>query len=230
MNQGKCKVPNIPYDSPDMMKFMKDEQPIDCGNDQDWVVCNVSFCYIKKHMIQQRGGFISCEFTDILRDGDSNYQYGSTTRSTNKYMLQNSDFVRIKCKAADNSKWSGTGIGIRKDVEIVKRQKSIHDGGYNVIMFGFDSMSRNAFIRKLPKAYKYLTNELKADVLKGYNIIGDGTPQALIPLLTGNYMTLINNLIIWSVNFLLNSQDILNWNCQKLENESFHQTTSMFIQ
>lgn len=52
-------------------------------------------------------------------------------------------------------------------------------------MFGFDSLSRNAFIRKLPKSYEYLTKVLNADVLKGYNIIGDGTPQALIPLLTG---------------------------------------------
>lgn len=52
-------------------------------------------------------------------------------------------------------------------------------------MFGFDSLSRNAFMRKLPKSYEYLTKILKADVLKGYNIVGDGTPQALIPLLTG---------------------------------------------
>lgn len=52
-------------------------------------------------------------------------------------------------------------------------------------MLGFDSLSRNAFIRKLPKSYSYLTNELLADVLLGYNIVGDGTPQALIPILTG---------------------------------------------
>lgn len=44
-------------------------------------------------------------------------------------------------------------------------------------MMGFDSLSRNAFIRTLPKSYDYLTNVLHADVLKGYNIIGDGTPQ-----------------------------------------------------
>lgn len=52
-------------------------------------------------------------------------------------------------------------------------------------MMGFDSLSRNAFIRKLPKAYDYLANVLHADILKEYNIIGDGTPQALIPILTG---------------------------------------------
>jgi hypothetical protein len=52
-------------------------------------------------------------------------------------------------------------------------------------MLGFDSLSRNAFIRKLPKTYKYLTKYLNGDVLQGYNIVGDGTPQALIPILTG---------------------------------------------
>lgn len=73
------------------------------------------------------------------------------------------------------SRWYGTLIGIRKDAEIVKRRKEVD--GVNVLMMGFDSLSRNAFIRKLPKAYDYLTNVLHADVLKGYNIIGDGTPQ-----------------------------------------------------
>lgn len=53
---------------------------------------------------------------------------------------------------------------------------------FNVIMYGFDSLSRNAFIRKLPNAYEYMTKELNADVLQLYNIVGDGTPQALIPV------------------------------------------------
>lgn len=59
------------------------------------------------------------------------------------------------------------------------------DNYYNILMFGFDSLSRNNVIRKLPKTYKYLTESLDGDVLLGYNIIGDGTPQALTPILTG---------------------------------------------
>lgn len=55
----------------------------------------------------------------------------------------------------------------------------------NVLMFGFDSLSRNTFIRKLPRSYRYLKHSLNALVLEGYNIVGDGTPQALIPILTG---------------------------------------------
>ena len=55
----------------------------------------------------------------------------------------------------------------------------------NVIMFGFDSMSRNAWRRYIPKTYNYFVDVLKGIVLKGYNIVGDGTPQALLPILTG---------------------------------------------
>lgn len=54
----------------------------------------------------------------------------------------------------------------------------------NVLIFGFDSLSRMTFMRKLPKSYKKLKS-LGSIVLQGYNILGDGTPQAIIPLLTG---------------------------------------------
>lgn len=40
-------------------------------------------------------------------------------------------------------------------------------------------------MRNFPKVYDYLTNTMGAIVLEGYNIIGDGTPQAYIPILTG---------------------------------------------
>lgn len=84
------------------------------------------------------------------------------------------------------SYWSGIIYGIRR---ILKRDQVYqHDASntnLNVLMYGFDSLSKNAFIRKLPKTYDFLTQHLKADVLQGYNIVGDGTPQALIPILTG---------------------------------------------
>lgn len=52
-------------------------------------------------------------------------------------------------------------------------------------MFGFDSLSRNTFERKLPRSYRYMRQNLETLVLEGYNIVGDGTPQAIIPILTG---------------------------------------------
>lgn len=76
--------------------------------------------------------------------------------------------------------WNGLLTGIRKANGLVHGK--IRKLPFNVVMYGFDSLSRNAFIRKLPKTYEYMVTHLKADVLQGYNIVGDGTPQALIPV------------------------------------------------
>ncbi|XP_013178459.1 PREDICTED: uncharacterized protein LOC106125705 [Papilio xuthus] len=48
----------------------------------------------------------------------------------------------------------------------------------------FDSTSHNGFRRRMPHSYKAL-QEMDAVIMHGYNIVGDGTPAAIIPLLTG---------------------------------------------
>lgn len=87
---------------------------------------------------------------------------------------------------SDRKYWTGLLTGIRKRDANVFNRKSKTDNEnnlpYNVIIYGFDSLSKNAFIRKLPRSYLYLTKVLEADVLQGYNIVGDGTPQAIIPV------------------------------------------------
>lgn len=93
--------------------------------------------------------------------------------------------------------WNGLLTGIRKTKENnVKPKPPSEELPFNVIMFGLDSLSRNAFIRKLPRTYKYMTDELKADVLQSYNIVGDGTPQALIPVRNVNLWIFRENVII----------------------------------
>lgn len=54
----------------------------------------------------------------------------------------------------------------------------------NVFWLGFDSVSHMTFLRKLPKTVKVLEETLDTVILNGYNIVGDGTPQAFIPMLT----------------------------------------------
>ena len=86
-------------------------------------------------------------------------------------------------------RWSNTVAGIRQDEEIKANtgwDKVPEDSvRLNYLMIGFDSLSRNTFIRTLPKTYAFLTKDLDAYVLQGYNIVGDGTPQQLLPILTG---------------------------------------------
>lgn len=79
--------------------------------------------------------------------------------------------------------------GIRFDEDVINRagwDQVPKDGlGLNVLMIGMDSMSNMMMQRILPKVYAKLKS-MGARVLNGYNIVGDGTPQALIPILTGN--------------------------------------------
>ncbi|XP_071514959.1 uncharacterized protein [Panulirus ornatus] len=55
----------------------------------------------------------------------------------------------------------------------------------SVIIFGTDSASRLNMRRHLPKTYKYLTEELGAVDLAGYNKVGDNTFPNLVPVLSG---------------------------------------------
>lgn len=79
--------------------------------------------------------------------------------------------VNVSCTASDGTTWKSILTGIRLNKEIWDRsgwQYVPRDGlRLNVLMFGFDSISRNTFIRKLPKSYVYLTKHLGGLVLKG---------------------------------------------------------------
>ena len=65
--------------------------------------------------------------------------------------------------------------------------------GLSVLMLGFDSMSRMSWLRRMKSSREYLVNRLRGIELEGYNIMGDGTPAALIPILTGKYFGDLRN-------------------------------------
>ncbi|XP_019871336.2 uncharacterized protein LOC109599750 [Aethina tumida] len=187
-NSLGCMQPHLPVYPQELMKFVKTVPKIDCSKaKEDWVKCVGHTCTIQEQA-NIKYGPIKCSFTDIIRVDDFKLTDGKTTHTDKSYTLKASDVVRVSC-TGNTEKWSSTLLGIRKDQEVW--DSTNWDGlpenalKMNVLMFGFDSISRNSFIRKLPNSYAYFTDVLDGIVLKGYNIIGDGTPQALIPILTG---------------------------------------------
>lgn len=180
-NHGVCEIPYVPVNNPDIMKFYNENPTLDCGRrDGGWVFCVRSLCTIREWVVQDYGE-VFCTFTELLRKTDYSVKYGKTERNVKKYNLKKSDFAKVTCKAESGQRWIGLVFGARSYPSTKPSDKPL----INVLMFGFDSLSRNAFIRKLPKTYNYLTNTLNGHLLQGYNIVGDGTPQALIPILTG---------------------------------------------
>ncbi|KAJ8921099.1 hypothetical protein NQ315_015897 [Exocentrus adspersus] len=183
-----CKQPSLPVNAPEIMKFVRSVPKLDCSAaGEDWVKCLGQECSIQD-VAKVKYGPVKCTFTDVIRVDDYTVKTGKETTSTDTYKLQESDVVYVSCVGSDK-KWSATLTGIRHEKDIwygTGWDKLPHQAlNMDVLMFGFDSLSRNAFIRKLPKSYEYLTKVLEGVVLQGYNIVGDGTPQALIPILTG---------------------------------------------
>jgi hypothetical protein len=59
------------------------------------------------------------------------------------------------------------------------------DEQLSIIFLGIDSASRSHALRKLPKSYKYLTEQLNAYDFKGYMKVGLNSFPNMFPLLTG---------------------------------------------
>ncbi|XP_015439519.1 PREDICTED: uncharacterized protein LOC107194414 [Dufourea novaeangliae] len=182
-----CKLPQLDVSNPEITKFIHDVPPVTCSP-ENWVIVNGSTLVISND-IKKKYGWISCTFSEILRDDDYTVSFMTPVKSDNYYVLKHSDFVDVKCESKNGEEWHSIMAGVKDDPQVKEKSKwentANNNPKLNVLMFGFDSLSRNTFIRKLPKTYQYLQEDLGALVLEGYNIVGDGTPQALIPILTG---------------------------------------------
>jgi hypothetical protein len=106
-------------------------------------------------------------------------------------MRVTSDVFKVICTADDGQKYSNIHSAIAVNQKVVDRSEKLSSRlsssalNLSILIFGFDSVSRMTWMRSLPKSYEYLVNHLGAVVLTGYNVVGDGTPQALLPMLTG---------------------------------------------
>lgn len=68
----------------------------------------------------------------------------------------------------------------------------------NVIILGFDQVSRANFIRLFQKTFHYLRSDLDAIDLQGFNKVGDATLNNTLALLTGhNFPELRDNPKWW---------------------------------
>lgn len=48
MNRGECRLPPLPLDDPEVMKYYHPTDKIQCGNVQDdWVTCEVNARYFQ---------------------------------------------------------------------------------------------------------------------------------------------------------------------------------------
>ncbi|XP_050358004.1 uncharacterized protein LOC126778468 isoform X2 [Nymphalis io] len=184
-----CQIPKLDPFSKEVTQFDKEMPKVACQG-RDWVKCYHSQCKVVPEILDTMRNIV-CTYSDIIYESDQKYVIGEPFEvyGADAYVLTKSDHVKVKCSGTHKDsilpvKWIGHCVGFRSSVQPKKPPPGREDS-LNVLILGFDSTSKNGFIRRMPKSYKILTQKLRATVLNGYNIVGDGTPAALFPILTG---------------------------------------------
>jgi hypothetical protein len=188
-----CIHPKLdPFDK-EILKFVVPERIINCNPKQNWVTVENASIVFSPDAVSRHGSII-CAYIPLYR-GDDDFKVHEGTRifPIVDRMPLITDFFKVDCRSKDGAIYSNIHSGIAYDPSLMMRPvwnpMNKQALGYNVLMLGFDSVSRMSFIRLLPKTYEYIVKELGIVILKGYNIVGDGTPQALLPILTGKAET-----------------------------------------
>nr|KAI8749643.1 CAunnamed protein product [Biomphalaria glabrata] len=186
-----CIHPKLDVTDPVMMHFYKKLKKVQCKGVTNWVfVSNGTLRFDPKAVILY--GSFKCNYFPLIRGpGDYNITYGNMTENVQDGSALVSDFFKIECMSTKKKNYTNIHAGVHVNKTIKARLASNKPPagglGLSVALLGFDSMSRMSWLRRMPITRNYLVNSLNAIELEGYNILGDGTPAALLPILTGKH-------------------------------------------
>ncbi|XP_026317900.1 uncharacterized protein LOC113228750 [Hyposmocoma kahamanoa] len=188
-NGTVCQIPQLNPFSPEIMKFDKKLPQIVCTQ-QAWVKCHLSKCQVIPSILKSVP-YVKCTYRNIIYLDDALYYVSkmmTDIEGAGVYVLEDSDHVMVNCSGIYRyirTYWEGVAAGFRKAVEMPPLVPPGREDTVNVLIFAFDSLSRNGFIRKMPDSYKFLKFVLNATILTGFNVVGEATVATVLPLLTG---------------------------------------------
>ncbi|EGT35503.1 hypothetical protein CAEBREN_29956 [Caenorhabditis brenneri] len=191
LRDQKCKIPKLDINGPEVSSFFHDPVPLECqipGRfEKEWLFLDdqgvIRFSEEHRKAI--------CQMQYFWRIDDESNGYGEIIYVKDGDKFDGGEYASVSCYEGW-SKWTTLLWNITPSLKAVERAKKLREEEkkkYNVYILGFDSLSQMSFRRKLPKTVKFLEETLGSVVLNGYNIVGDGTPQALIPILTAKTET-----------------------------------------
>ncbi|XP_059177153.1 uncharacterized protein LOC131956642 [Physella acuta] len=125
-----------------------------------------------------------CDYTPIHRVNDDKIHYGKVVKNIPDGFRISTDFFKIYC----DRKTEYHASAAFKNELWKRKEADLRDGfgGLGIAMLGFDSVSRMAWLRQMPKTRNYFL-QLGAIELQSHNIVGDGTTAVFLPMLTGKF-------------------------------------------
>ena len=159
--------------------------------DKDWVIIDLdgTFSYNKNYLLSKNLSIDYCEYRSVSWINDFEYGFKNIIRiKPGEKVNLNEQFFHIICKSSNLTYWAAFARIFKKDSSFDKKNSRIKQNQpINVFFLGLDSVSREKWLTRLPKSSQYLIDKLGVKILNGYNIVGDGTPAAIIPLLTSKH-------------------------------------------
>ena len=185
-----CKHPTMELWPSNIKALMNKESfNLQCSKEETNWVYIANFSIYIDHGANTRHGNITCDCTSVERESEFKVNSGAIIKDIKNGTRLPSDFIYVNCTASDGTLYDNTHSGVLPHDTDTMPDLPERALGLNILMMGFDSMSRLAWQRSLPKTFAYLTESLGAVVLNGYNVAGDGTTQNILPLVTGMKMS-----------------------------------------
>lgn len=155
-----------------------------CRTKTDWgSLENNKWLFEKLYITKSK--FYLCEYRAILTDDNQNYYHSAWIKLTHGMTITD-EVIEVRCKSFSNptrSEYESLFVQIvDKQDKLEKKRIDQKKSGkksckpLDIMLISYDSVSRVAWLKRLPKTNKYMFSKMKFDLLDGYNILGDGTP------------------------------------------------------
>jgi hypothetical protein len=184
---SNCYSAFHPFDS---IRSPVDLKPHPTCDKPDWILLkdNATLVYNTAYLQSKQIQIKQCSYSTITWS-DNDFKIKNSARrivADGGKLDVDGEFFHVECVSTEGDEYRGAFARIfaKKPVREMRKQWR---QPVNVFMLGLDSVSRENWLTKLANSSRFLIQELNATVLNGYNIVGDGTPAALIPILTGKH-------------------------------------------
>lgn len=170
---SSCVIPKLDPFDPSILKFVWEPKPLSCDTTLPIVYSDtgsiVKFNESSMQALHLSKKEVSCTYRKIVRNtDDTSVKFSQVEKFTPPFRID-ADFFHVTCyKQSDIVIYDQLLTGASQ--KYVERKVPVQDESLDqmsVLMFGLDSVSRSAAIRKMPKTLRYL-KELGSFDFKGY--------------------------------------------------------------
>jgi hypothetical protein len=184
-----CQLPKL-----ELSGHSNVEKYVPCKMKHEWGYLKHGRWHLNQTVTSQLDG-VSCEYRNVSREDDFKLTFSPYVRLRDGQPIS-SEVIEVSCQAKRQSApitFNNILVQIVDKLDKVKSADQFSSSSssscepLNILLLSYDSLSRVSWFRRLPQTTKYLLDEMKAQLLYGFNIMGDGTPACMIPLLTGRH-------------------------------------------